>query len=32
MEGGSESCGAAGGSYCVVDVGWLGMNFLVTAN
>ena len=21
-----------GGSYCVVDVGWLGMNFLVTAN
>jgi len=32
MDGGSESCGAAGGNYCVVDVGWLGMNFIVTAN
>ena len=27
-----DLCGAANSAYCVVDVGWLGMNFLVTAN
>lgn len=25
-------CAAGGGNYCVSDVGWLGMNFLVTSN
>ena len=30
--GSGDLCGAANSAYCVVDVGWLGMNFLVTAN
>ena len=30
--GNGDLCGAANSAYCVVDVGWLGMNFLVTAN
>ena len=32
MDSGSFTCGANSGDYCVVDVGWQGMNFVVTAN
>ena len=30
--GAGAACAAGAGNYCVSDVGWLGMNFLVTSN
>tara|TARA_B110000093_G_scaffold107933_1_gene115950 strand:- start:1821 stop:2012 length:192 start_codon:yes stop_codon:yes gene_type:complete len=32
MGGGGDTCDASSSDYCVVDLGSLGMNFVVTSN